>query len=113
GVRSTMLKKIGDQVSKGETLAVVRFAEPQRWERQRSHLQTAWEIGADAVDTPGLVIDRTGRRGTAVPSASPRTRSHTLDESCRVRKADSRSLHSIQAGGGNGLAAPTKRPGPR
>lgn len=60
GVGITLLKKIGDQVSKGETLAVVRFAEPQRWERQRSHLQTAWEIGADPVDPPGLVIDRIG-----------------------------------------------------
>lgn len=58
GVGITLSKKLGDQVQEGEELARVRYSDPSRWERQRPHLESAWEIGADRVAPPPLVIDR-------------------------------------------------------
>ncbi|HEX6947039.1 MAG TPA: thymidine phosphorylase [Acidimicrobiia bacterium] len=60
GVGITVLKKIGDRVERGEPLAVARFSDPQRWDRQRSHLESAWEIGPEPVGPPTLIVDRIG-----------------------------------------------------
>lgn len=58
GVGMTIMAKIGDAVARGDVLARVRFSDPARWERQKSHLESAWEIGPDPVEPPQLVIDR-------------------------------------------------------
>lgn len=58
GVGVTLLKKLGDPVQEGDELARVRFSDPARWERQKSHLESAWEVGSDPVESPQLVIDR-------------------------------------------------------
>jgi pyrimidine-nucleoside phosphorylase len=60
GVGITVLKKIGDPVTEGEPLAVVRYSDPERWERQRPHLEQAWEIGPERVAPPRLIIERIG-----------------------------------------------------
>ena len=58
GVGITLLKKIGEPVTAGEPLATVRFTEPARWERQKPHLESAWEIAPEPVDPPRLIVDR-------------------------------------------------------
>jgi hypothetical protein len=47
-------------VTAGEPLAVVRYSDPERWERQRPHLEQAWEIGPERVAPPRLIIERIG-----------------------------------------------------
>ncbi|MFQ5522572.1 MAG: thymidine phosphorylase [Acidimicrobiia bacterium] len=58
GVGITIEAKIGDLVNQGDALATVRYSDPARWEAQREHLATAWEIVDDPTDPPELVRER-------------------------------------------------------
>ena len=58
GVGISVMAKLGDQVSAGDPLAVVRYTEESRWAGQREHLSSAWEISGERVEPPLLVIER-------------------------------------------------------
>ena len=65
GAACQVLKKIGDPVSRGEPLARAFFSvDENRWSEARRLLESAFEIGAEAV-SPALVIDtvESGERG--------------------------------------------------
>ena len=54
----TVHAKIGDRVSKGDTLATVAFNDPSLWEAQRERLGSAWVISEEPAQPPPLVIER-------------------------------------------------------
>jgi pyrimidine-nucleoside phosphorylase len=54
----TVHSKIGDRVSRGDSLATVAYNDSSRWEAQRERLASAWEISDEAVQAPQLVIER-------------------------------------------------------
>ena len=58
GVGITVLAKIGDEVSVGDTLAIVRFSDRTQWHAQEDLLATAWTIGPDRKEPSPLVIER-------------------------------------------------------
>jgi pyrimidine-nucleoside phosphorylase len=58
GVRITLAAKIGDEVAKGDPLAVVRFTNEAKWEGQRDKLASAWSISPDAPPSRDLVLER-------------------------------------------------------
>jgi pyrimidine-nucleoside phosphorylase len=58
GVRITLAAKIGDEVAKGDPLAVVRFTNEAKWEGQRDKLAPAWSISPDAPPSRDLVLER-------------------------------------------------------
>lgn len=58
GVGISVLGKLGDRVSAGDPLAVVRYNEDARWAEQRQHLASAWEISSERPDPRPLVIER-------------------------------------------------------
>lgn len=58
GVGITVESKLGDRVSAGDPLAVVRYSDSSRWEAQRKRLASAWEVSSAPVEKPKLVIER-------------------------------------------------------
>lgn len=60
GVGISVLAKIGDQVTKGQPLASVRYSDEKRWAGNRDHLAAAWAISGTHVEPPRLIIDRIG-----------------------------------------------------
>nr|MDP9493937.1 hypothetical protein [Actinomycetota bacterium] len=58
GVGITVDAKLGEKVTKGQTLARVRFSDPARWEAQRDALAKAWAIGDNALDVGPLIVER-------------------------------------------------------
>jgi pyrimidine-nucleoside phosphorylase len=58
GVGISVKAKLGDRVTAGDPLAVVRYAEESRWSDQRSHLASAWEISGERLRPPPLIIER-------------------------------------------------------
>lgn len=58
GVGITVLAKIGDSVSSGDTLATVRYSDDSQWLALQDQLAGAWAIGPDPVNPPVLVIER-------------------------------------------------------
>lgn len=58
GVGISVMAKLGDRVSAGDPLAVVRYTEDGRWADQRQHLASAWEISDENLEPPPLVIER-------------------------------------------------------
>jgi pyrimidine-nucleoside phosphorylase len=58
GVGITLSAKIGDEVTKGDPLAVVRFNDEGKWEGQRDKLASAWSISPDAPGSRALVLER-------------------------------------------------------
>ncbi|MDH3462338.1 MAG: thymidine phosphorylase, partial [Acidimicrobiia bacterium] len=58
GVGITLLRKIGDPVTTGDTLARVRFNDSDLWESQREGLGAAWTIGDEPVTPSDLVLER-------------------------------------------------------
>jgi len=60
GVGITVVAKIGDAVSPGDTLATVGYSDDSRWLAQQDQLGTAWVIGPEPAEPPPLVIERIG-----------------------------------------------------
>lgn len=58
GVGITITAKIGDRVSAGDPLALVRYTDESRWSAQRHYLASAWEISSEREAPPGLVVER-------------------------------------------------------
>jgi pyrimidine-nucleoside phosphorylase len=58
GVGISVEAKLGDLVSAGDPLAVVRYTEESRWADQRSHLASAWEISEERAELPQLITQR-------------------------------------------------------
>ncbi|MGH8946401.1 MAG: thymidine phosphorylase [Acidimicrobiia bacterium] len=54
----TVHAKIGDRVSKGDSLATVAYNDPSLWEAQRERLDSAWVISEEPAQPPPLVIER-------------------------------------------------------
>ncbi|MDX1468152.1 MAG: thymidine phosphorylase [Acidimicrobiia bacterium] len=58
GVGVSVLAKIGDRVSEGDTLARVRYSKENLWEDNRSQMASAWNISSTHVAPPSLIVDR-------------------------------------------------------
>lgn len=58
GVGITLSAKIGDEVAKGDPLAVVRFNDEGKWEGQRDKLASAWSVSPHAPGPRALVLER-------------------------------------------------------
>ena len=58
GVGVSVLAKLGDEVSAGDPLARVRYAEESLWAAQRDLLASAWRISDERVEPPRLVEER-------------------------------------------------------
>jgi pyrimidine-nucleoside phosphorylase len=58
GVAITLAAKIGDEVAKGDPLAVVRFNDDEKWAGQRDKLASAWSVSPDPTPTRDLVLER-------------------------------------------------------
>jgi len=58
GVAITLAAKIGDEVAKGDPLAVVRFNDEEKWSGQRDKLASAWSVSPDAAPPRDLVLER-------------------------------------------------------
>ena len=58
GVGITLSAKIGDEVAKGDPLAVVRFNDAGKWEGQRDKLASAWSVSPHAPGPRSLVLER-------------------------------------------------------
>jgi pyrimidine-nucleoside phosphorylase len=58
GVGVTVMAKLGDRVTAGDPLAIVRYSDESRWRAQRQHLTSAWDISSEDVEPPQLVIER-------------------------------------------------------
>lgn len=58
GVGITLMAKIGDRVTAGDPLAVVRYNDATRWESQKDRLSGAWTIGAERPSRLNLVVER-------------------------------------------------------
>jgi pyrimidine-nucleoside phosphorylase len=58
GVGITIRAKIGDRVSAGDPLAVVRYNDETKWADQKERLASAWAIGPEAPTTRDLILER-------------------------------------------------------
>ncbi|MEA1904101.1 MAG: thymidine phosphorylase [Actinomycetota bacterium] len=58
GVGITVTAKLGEWVSAGDPLAVIRYSDESRWAAQRNHLASGWEISSERESPPDLVIER-------------------------------------------------------
>jgi pyrimidine-nucleoside phosphorylase len=58
GVGITIRAKIGDRVSAGDPLAVVRYNDETKWADQKERLASAWTIGPEAPTTRDLILER-------------------------------------------------------
>jgi pyrimidine-nucleoside phosphorylase len=58
GVGITLSAKIGDEVTKGDPLAVVRFNDAGKWEGQRDKLASAWSVALEPPGPRSLVLER-------------------------------------------------------
>jgi len=58
GVGIILEKKIGDLVNRGDRLAIVRYADEERWQSQKDRLGSAWTIGPNRVAPPDLILER-------------------------------------------------------
>jgi len=58
GVGITVEAKVGDQVSAGQPLARVRYADEPGWEALREKLASAWEISETAPEAAPLILER-------------------------------------------------------
>ena len=58
GVAITVKAKLGDEVSKGDELAVVRYSEENKWAAQRETLASAWSIGDEPPTAGELILER-------------------------------------------------------
>jgi pyrimidine-nucleoside phosphorylase len=58
GVGVSLKAKIGDRVTAGEVLAVVRYSEEERWEAQHARLASAWVIEDTEPELPELILER-------------------------------------------------------
>jgi pyrimidine-nucleoside phosphorylase len=58
GVAITLVAKIGDEVTKGDPLAVVRYNDEEKWAGQRDKLASAWSVSPDPAPTRDLVLER-------------------------------------------------------
>jgi thymidine phosphorylase len=58
GVGITVKAKLGDRVSAGDALAVIRYSDEARWQAQRHRLAAAWEISGEELEPPKLIIER-------------------------------------------------------
>ena len=58
GVAITLAAKIGDEVAKGDPLAVVRFNDEEKWLGQRDKLASAWSVSPEPAPTRDLVLER-------------------------------------------------------
>jgi pyrimidine-nucleoside phosphorylase len=54
----TVVAKIGDQVSPGDTLATVGYSDDSRWLAQQDQLGTAWVIGPERAEPPPLIVEK-------------------------------------------------------
>jgi pyrimidine-nucleoside phosphorylase len=58
GVGVSVMAKLGERVSAGDPLAVIRYGDESRWAAQRQHLASAWQISSENVQPPRLIIER-------------------------------------------------------
>jgi pyrimidine-nucleoside phosphorylase len=58
GVGVSVKAKLGESVSAGDPLAVVRYGDESRWTAQRQNLASAWEISGERLEPPSLVTER-------------------------------------------------------
>lgn len=58
GVGVSVKAKLGEPVSAGDPLAVVRYGDELRWTAQRQNLASAWEISSERLEPPPLVTER-------------------------------------------------------
>jgi len=58
GVGISVLAKVGDYVSEGDTLATIKYSDDSRWLAQQDHLSTAWVIGSERIVPGPLVLER-------------------------------------------------------
>ncbi len=58
GVGISVLAKIGDPVTEGQPLAVVRYSDESRWQDNREDLSSAWTISGTHIAPPSLIVDR-------------------------------------------------------
>jgi pyrimidine-nucleoside phosphorylase len=58
GVGISVMAKLGDRVSAGDPLAVVRYSDDARWAEQRQRLASAWVISDEFEGPPPLIIER-------------------------------------------------------
>jgi len=61
GVGITVVAKIGDSVSPGDTLATIKYSDDSKWLTQQDRLAKAWVIGPEPAVPPSLVIERIDR----------------------------------------------------
>lgn len=61
GVGITLRAKLGDRVSAGDPLAVVRYRDEAKWEGLRERLAAAWTLGQSPPDLPELMLERVDR----------------------------------------------------
>jgi pyrimidine-nucleoside phosphorylase len=61
GVGVSLRAKLGDRVSAGDPLAVVRYGDEAKWEGLRDRLAAAWTLGQSQPDLPELVLERVDR----------------------------------------------------
>ncbi len=58
GVGITLKAKLGDQVTKGDPLAIVRYGDQSKWDAQHDALSSAWKISGQPMSTPELIIEK-------------------------------------------------------
>lgn len=58
GVGITLKAKIGDEVAKGDPLAIARYGDQTKWETQSDTLSSAWTISERPISVPELIIER-------------------------------------------------------
>ena len=58
GVAISVRAKLGDEVSKGDELAVVRYSDENKWAEQRETLASAWSVGDKPPAAGDLILER-------------------------------------------------------
>lgn len=64
GVGITLRAKIGDRVTEGDPIAVVRYSDETKWEAQKERLESAWTVAPDPPPAHDLVLERIDRTTT-------------------------------------------------
>lgn len=57
-VSISLHRKVGDAVDSGDTLATVRYNDPDLWEDHRADLEAAWKFSTEPVTRPTLILER-------------------------------------------------------
>ena len=58
GVGITLKAKLGDEVARGDPLAIVCYGDQAKWETQSDTLSSAWTISERPISAPELIIER-------------------------------------------------------